>query len=199
QLGASRIREIVLSFRNFSRLDEADMKSVDVHEGIESTLLILRNRLHKKADHSAIQVIKKYGKLPLVECYPGQLNQVFMNIIANAIDALDDRDRQQAEVNDNYSTILILTEVIDCDRVRIRIADNGTGVTEEVRSKLFDPFFTTKPVGSGTGLGLSISYQIVVEKHGGQLNCVSALGQGAEFIIEIPVNQQNRQKSSSLV
>ncbi|MEP6582314.1 ATP-binding protein, partial [Microcoleus vaginatus GB2-A3] len=196
QLGASRIREIVLSLRNFSRLDEADMKSVDVHEGIESTLLILRNRLQKKADHSAIQVIKKYGKLPLVECYPGQLNQVFMNIIANGIDALEERDthRSPTQIKENYSTILIVTEVIDCDRVRIRIADNGTGVTEEVRSKLFDPFFTTKPVGSGTGLGLSISYQIVVEKHGGQLNCVSAPGQGAEFIIEIPVNQQKRRK-----
>ncbi|MBD1815535.1 AAA family ATPase [Microcoleus vaginatus DQ-U2] len=196
QLGASRIREIVLSLRNFSRLDEADMKSVDVHEGIESTLLILGNRLHKKADHSAIQVIKKYGKLPLVECYPGQLNQVFMNIIANGIDALEERDthRSPTQIKENYSTILIVTEVIDCDRVRIRIADNGTGVTEEVRSKLFDPFFTTKPVGSGTGLGLSISYQIVVEKHGGQLNCVSAPGQGAEFIIEIPVTQQKRRK-----
>jgi len=201
QLGATRIREIVLSLRNFSRLDEADIKSVDIHEGIESTLLILRNRLNKKADNSAIQVIKNYGKLPLVECYPGQLNQVFMNVIANAIDALEQRDRHrsQTQMKENSSTILIVTEVIDCDWIRIRIADNGTGVTEEVRSKLFDPFFTTKPVGSGTGLGLSISYQIVVEKHGGQLNCVSAPGQGAEFIIEIPINQQNRQKSSSLV
>ncbi|MEG4342268.1 AAA family ATPase [Microcoleus sp. A003_D6] len=201
QLGATRIREIVLSLRSFSRLDEADMKSVDIHEGIESTLLILRNRLNKKADNSAIQVIKKYGKLPLVECYPGQLNQVFINIIANAMDALDQRDRHrsQTQMKENSSTILIVTEVIDRDWIRIRIADNGTGVTEEVRTKLFDPFFTTKPVGSGTGLGLSISYQIVVEKHGGQLNCISAPGQGAEFIIEIPVNQQNRQKSSSLV
>ncbi len=201
QLGATRIREIVLSLRSFSRLDEADIKSVDIHEGIESTLLILRNRLNKKADNSAIQVIKSYGKLPLVECYPGQLNQVFMNIIANAIDALYQRDRHrsQTQMKENSSTIIIITEVIDCDWIRIRIADNGTGVTEEVRTKLFDPFFTTKPVGSGTGLGLSISYQIVVEKHGGQLNCVSAPGQGAEFIIEIPVNQQNRQKSSSLV
>ena len=201
QLGATRIRAIVLSLRNFSRLDEAEMKSVDIHEGIESTLLILRNRLNKKTDHSVIQVIQKYGKLPLVECYPGQLNQVFLNIIANAIDALEDRDRHrsQTQIKENYSMILIVTEVIDCDSIRIRIADNGTGVTEEVRSKLFDPFFTTKPVGSGTGLGLSISYQIVVEKHGGQLNCVSAPGQGAEFIIEIPVNQQNRQKSSSIV
>jgi len=199
QLGATRIREIVLSLRNFSRLDEADMKSVDIHEGIESTLLILQNRLNKKAVHSAIQVIKNYGKLPLVECYPGQLNQVFMNILTNAIDALEDRHRPQTQIKENSSTIIIVTEVIDCDWIRIGIADNGTGVTEEVRSKLFDPFFTTKPVGSGTGLGLSISYQIVVEKHGGQLNCVSAPGQGAEFIIEIPVNQQNRQKSSSLV
>jgi len=199
QLGATRIREIVLSLRNFSRLDEADMKSVDIHEGIESTLLILQNRLNKKAVHSAIQVIKNYGKLPLVECYPGQLNQVFMNILTNAIDALEDRHRPQTQIKENSSTIIIVTEVIDCDWIRIGIADNGTGVTEEVRSKLFDPFFTTKPVGSGTGLGLSISYQIVVEKHGGQLNCVSAPGQGAEFIIEIPVSQQNRQNSSSLV
>ncbi|MEG4012457.1 MULTISPECIES: ATP-binding sensor histidine kinase [unclassified Microcoleus] len=201
QLGATRIREIVLSLRSFSRLDEADIKSVDIHEGIESTLLILRNRLNKKADNSAIQVTKNYGELPLVECYPGQLNQVFMNVIANAIDALEQRDRHrsQTQMKENSSTILIVTEVIDCDWIRIRIADNGTGVTEEVRTKLFDPFFTTKPVGSGTGLGLSISYQIVVEKHGGQLNCVSTPGQGAEFIIEIPVNQQNRQKSSSLM
>ncbi|MEG3940114.1 AAA family ATPase [Microcoleus sp. S36b_A3] len=201
QLGATRIREIVLSLRSFSRLDEADIKSVDIHEGIESTLLILRNRLNKKADNSAIQVTKNYGELPLVECYPGQLNQVFMNVIANAIDALEQRDRHrsQTQMKENSSTIIIVTEVIDCDWIRIRIADNGTGVTEEVRTKLFDPFFTTKPVGSGTGLGLSISYQIVVEKHGGQLNCVSAPGQGAEFIIEIPVNQQNRQKSSSLM
>lgn len=195
QLGATRIREIVLSLRSFSRLDEADMKSVDIHDGIESTLLILRNRLNKKADDLAIQVIKKYGKLPLVECYAGQLNQVFMNVIANAIDALEQRDRHRSptQMKENSSTILIVTEVIDRDWIRIRIADNGTGVTEEVRTKLFDPFFTTKPIGSGTGLGLSISYQIVVKKHGGQLNCVSAPGQGAEFIIEIPVNQQNRQ------
>ena len=199
QMGATRIREIVLSLRNFSRLDEADMKSVDIHEGIESTLLILQNRLNKKAAHSAIQVIKKYGKLPLVECYPGQLNQVFMNILTNAIDALEDRHRPQTQIKENSSTIIIVTEVIDCDWIRIRIADNGTGVTEEVRSKLFDPFFTTKPVGSGTGLGLSISYQIVVEKHGGQVQCVSAPGQGAEFIIEIPIKHKNRQKSSAII
>jgi Predicted ATPase len=200
QLGTTRIREIVLSLRSFSRLGEADMKSVDIHEGIESTLLILRNRLSKKANDSAIQVIKKYGKFPLVECYAGQLNQVFMNIIANAIDALEqrDRDRSYTEMKENSSTIIIVTEVIDRDWIRIRIADNGTGVTEEARTKLFDPFFTTKPIGSGTGLGLSISYQIVVKKHGGRLNCVSTLGEGAEFIIEIPVNQQNRQNSSSL-
>lgn len=200
QMGATRIREIVLSLRNFSRLDEADMKSVDIHEGIESTLLILQNRLNKNSAPSAIQVIKNYGKLPLVECYPGQLNQVFMNVIANAIDALEQRDRHrsQTQMKENSSTILIVTEVINSDRIRIRIADNGTGVTEEVRSKVFDPFFTTKPVGSGTGLGLSISYQIVVEKHGGQVQCISAPGQGAEFIIDIPVKPKNRQKSSPI-
>ncbi|NQE37106.1 trifunctional serine/threonine-protein kinase/ATP-binding protein/sensor histidine kinase [Microcoleus asticus] len=196
QLGATRIGEIVLSLRNFSRLDEADMKSVDIHEGIESTLLILQNRLNKKADRSAIQVIKKYAKLPLVECYPGQLNQVFMNILTNAIDALEDRHRPQTQIKEKSSTIIIVTEVINCDWIRIRIADNGTGVTEEVLTKLFDPFFTTKPVGSGTGLGLSISYQIVVEKHGGQVQCISAPGQGAEFIIDIPIKPKNSQKSS---
>ncbi|MEG4207965.1 AAA family ATPase [Microcoleus sp. Pol7_A1] len=198
QLGATRIGEIVLSLRNFSRLDEADMKSVDIHEGIESTLLILQNRLNKKADRSAIQVIKKYAKLPLVECYPGQLNQVFMNILTNAIDALEDRHRPQTQIKEKSSTIIIVTEVINCDWIRIRIADNGTGVTEEVLTKLFDPFFTTKPVGSGTGLGLSISYQIVVEKHGGQVQCISAPGQGAEFIIDIPVKPKNSQKSSPI-
>jgi PAS domain S-box-containing protein len=184
KLGANRIREIVLSLRNFSRLDEAEMKQVDIHEGIDSTLLILQNRLKDKPNNPGIKVIKKYGNLPLVECYAGQLNQVFMNILNNAIDALDDSSLQQIR----KSQICISTEIVDSN-IMIRIADNGTGMTEEVKQKIFDPFFTTKPVGSGTGLGMSISYQIIVQKHGGELECVSTLGEGTEFIISIPVRQ----------
>lgn len=187
RVGAERIRQIVLSLRNFSRLDEADMKAVDIHEGIESTLLILHNRLKANSDRSGgIEVIKEYCPLPLVECYAQQLNQVFMNLVANAIDAFEMENRKIPIQNPQ---IWIRTEVIDKSKVVIRIGDNGPGMTQEVRSKLFEPFFTTKPTGKGTGLGLSISHQIVVEKHGGQLKCFSAPGQGAEFIIEIPVRQ----------
>ncbi|MEG4088347.1 AAA family ATPase [Microcoleus sp. Pol12B4] len=215
KVGADRIREIVLSLRNFSRLDEAEMKEVDIHEGIDNTLLILQHRLQAKLDQSAIQIIKDYGPLPLVECYAGQLNQVFVNLLANAIDTLNDQRGPR--------TIAIRTSVgygeekspisnpplaesstdssaeVDSPNlalarkapqfVVIRICDNGRGMTEEVNRRLFDPFFTTKPVGKGTGLGLSISYQIVVEKHRGQLKCVSHPGEGAEFIIQIPIRQ----------
>lgn len=194
RVGADRIRQIVLSLRNFSRLDEAEMKPVNIHEGIESTLLILQHRLQKKGDFS-IEIAKEYGELPLVECYAGQLNQVFMNILSNAIDALEECSRGQGacqlltleDARQRSNVIQIRTEAIDQGWVRIRIADNGSGIPEAALKKLFDPFFTTKPVGSGTGLGLSISYQIVVEKHGGRLECVSQPGQGAEFVIEIPV------------
>ncbi|MBD1881205.1 ATP-binding protein [Trichocoleus sp. DQ-A2] len=191
KVGADRIREIVLSLRNFSRIDEAEMKAVDIHEGIDSTLMILHNRLKAKPDHPNIQMIKEYGQLPKVECYAGQLNQVFMNLIANAIDALDEYNKQRSlsEIKANPSWIKIRTEVLDCDRVVIKIADNGSGMTEAVRQQLFNPFFTTKAIGKGTGLGLAISYQIVVEKHNGQLQCLSAPGRGAEFIIEIPLRQ----------
>ncbi|MBD1933709.1 MULTISPECIES: PAS domain-containing sensor histidine kinase [Cyanophyceae] len=191
KVGADRIREIVLSLRNFSRIDEAEMKAVDIHEGIDSTLMILHNRLKAKPDHPNIQMIKEYGHLPKVECYAGQLNQVFMNLIANAIDALDEynKKRSLSEIKANPSWIKIRTEVLDCDRVVIRIADNGSGMTEAVRQQLFNPFFTTKAIGKGTGLGLAISYQIVVEKHNGKLECLSAPGRGAEFIIEIPLRQ----------
>lgn len=189
--GAERIRQIVLSLRNFSRLDEAEMKPVDIHEGIESTLLILQHKLQKKGTDptSGLEVIKEYGNLPLVNCYAGQLNQVFMNILSNAIDAVTERDRQQLAKPSEGGKIWIRTEVVKENQVRIRIADNGLGMTEEVRRRLFDPFFTTKPVGSGTGLGLSISYQIIVEKHKGHLECVSTIGEGAEFIIDIPMRQ----------
>jgi PAS domain S-box-containing protein len=184
QVGADRIREIVLTLRNFSRLDEAEMKAVDLHEGIDSTLLILQHRLSPKSSHTEIQVIKKYDDLPLVECYVGQLNQAFMNILTNAIDVLEEQGK---EYGDAAPTITISTEVVSADKVRIRIVDNGPGMSSSVKARLFDPFFTTKPVGRGTGLGLSISYQIVVDKHGGQLRCLSELGQGAEFLIEIPL------------
>ncbi|MGA9378260.1 MAG: ATP-binding protein, partial [Phormidium sp.] len=198
KVGAERIRQIVLSLRNFSRFDEAEMKAVDIHEGIDNTLLILQNRLKAKPNHPAIEVIKEYGNLPKIECYAGQLNQVFMNIITNAIDALDTYNEQRSfqEIQTNPSIIKIYTAVIgegtkeNPQRVLIKITDNGPGMTSEAKKRLFDPFFTTKPVGKGTGLGLSISYQIVVEKHGGMLNCESQLGQGTEFLIEIPMNQQ---------
>ena len=176
-----RIQEIVKSLLNFSRLNEAELKKVDIHEGIDSTLMILEHRLQATHEHPEIKVIKEYAQLPLVECYPGQLNQVFMNIIDNAIDALSEGVDPQ---------IHIRTELLDDNWVAITIADNGPGMNEQVRSKLFDPFFTTKPVGKGTGIGLSISYQIIVEKHGGQLNCLSGLGQGAFFVIKIPIQQQ---------
>ncbi|MEG4440587.1 GAF domain-containing protein [Microcoleus sp. AT9_B5] len=191
EMGTERIRQIVLSLRNFARHDEAEMKSVDIHEGIDSTLLILQSRLKPNGLVPGIEVIKDYGNLPKVECYPGQLNQVFMNILANAIDSLENQPPPK--------TIKISTAVAGPDSeadesgksspkvVVIRIQDSGPGLAEKAKCHLFDPFFTTKPVGKGTGLGLSISYQIVVEKHGGSLNCISKPGQGADFIIEIPV------------
>ncbi len=204
QVGAERIHEIVKSLRNFSRLDEADVKEVDIHEGINSTLMLLQNRLKvssllphgKGRKHLGIEVIKEYGDLPLVECYPGKLNQVFMNILVNAIDSIDEQFNHTEEENRSCLSpllwIRIRTEVVEGDWVAIGIADNGIGMTKEQCSKLFDPFFTTKPVGQGTGLGLSISYQIVEQKHGGKLYCISEPKQGAEFIIKIPIRQQIR-------
>lgn len=220
-IGAERISQIVLSLRNFSRLDEANQKPVDIHEGIENTLLILQHRLKGEPSisrlsrpHPGIQIIKEYGKLPQVECYAGQLNQVFMNIISNAIDALEEAIEQGLFVNnyqtlaqdltshsheksritnqlttkgDRIPTIRISTQVTENKYITIRIADNGLGMTEEVKNQLFDPFFTTKPVGKGTGLGLAISYQIVVEKHKGQIQCFSEPDRGAEFTINIPI------------
>jgi len=197
KMGADRIREIIKSLRNFSRLDEAEMKDVNIHEGLESTMLILKNRLRPKQDIT-INVVKEYGSLPPVECYASQLNQVFMNLLANAIDALE-----EAAAGDNTNgklsvssttekfkpTLTIKTEVVGENKVSIRIGDNGIGMTDAVSRQIFDPFFTTKPVGKGTGIGLAISYQIVVEKHGGRLTCISKPGQGTEFAIEIPIRQ----------
>ena len=184
KLGTQRIREIVLSFRNFSRLDEANLKPVDLHEGLDSTLLILCNRLKSSSGGPRINLIKNYGQLPLIECFASQLNQVFMNLINNALDALE-----EAAIKEQLTQpeIRITTEVSDSNHVLIRIADNGPGISSENQAKLFDAFFTTKPIGKGTGLGLSISYQIIVEKHKGRLACQSSLGQGTEFLIEIPI------------
>jgi signal transduction histidine kinase len=191
KVGTDRIRRIVLSLRNFSRLDEAAIKAVDLHEGIDNTLLILQYRLKAKSETPAIEVVKNYGQLPLIECYPGQLNQVFMNLLANAIDALQEASQQQA--NDDQSTqidtIWLSTKVTTENQVQITIADNGMGMSEAVRSRSFDPFFTTKAIGKGTGLGLSISHQIVTEKHHGKMWCESTPGQGTKFVLEIPVHQ----------
>ncbi|WP_293125962.1 PAS domain S-box protein [Microcoleus sp. bin38.metabat.b11b12b14.051] len=189
KVGADRIRDIVLSLRTFSRLDEAEMKQVDIHEGIESTLMILQNRLKNKPDRPQINIIKEYGKLPLVECYPGQLNQVFMNLLSNAIDALEMEMNKPDRTGKNLA-ITIRTEQTDNHSVAMRIVDSGPGMSENVKRRLFDPFFTTKPIGKGTGLGLAISHSIVVEKHGGQLTCNSVLGEGSEFAIEIPLRQK---------
>jgi signal transduction histidine kinase len=188
KVGATRVNEIVLSLRNFSRLDQAEIKFVDIHEGIENTLIILKHSLKARPERLEIELIKEYDKLPLIKCYAGQLNQVFMNILANAIDALSESDNLILKTRKNLQ-IRIRTEITNDNYVIVRIADNGSGISEEVQKRLFDPFFTTKAVGKGTGLGLglSISYQIVVEKHGGELYCISTPGEGSEFIIKIPV------------
>ncbi len=190
-VGADRIQEIVKSLRTFSRLDEAAFKAVNIHAGIDSTLMILAHRLKPKGEYTGILIVKEYGDLPQVECYSGQLNQVFMNLLSNAIDAVEEKanNLQSEDTRSPVSTIKISTEVVEGDRVKIAIADSGTGIPESVQQRLFDPFFTTKPVGKGTGLGLAISYEIVVEKHQGKLECNSELGIGTEFAIEIPIHQ----------
>ncbi|MEG3861405.1 HAMP domain-containing sensor histidine kinase [Microcoleus sp. herbarium12] len=194
QMGTDRIRKIVLSLRNFSRTDEVDIKPVDIHEGMDSTLMILQHRLKASSEKQEIQVIKNYGCLPLVQCYAGPLNQVFMNILSNAIDALEEKNarRTYQEIKENLSQITIATSVIDAQWVEIAIADNGSGIPKEIKQRIFDPFFTNKPVGKGTGMGMSISYQIVTEKHRGKLECFSTMGEGTEFLIKIPVRQNIR-------
>ncbi|WP_008309608.1 ATP-binding protein [Leptolyngbya sp. PCC 6406] len=203
QVGTNRIREIVSSLRNFSRLDEAEFKVSNLHDGIESTLMILGNRLNDSQGVPAIKIIKEYGKIPEFCCYPGQLNQVFLNILNNAIDALEEKflkeryeQNNPTSIAENFpsshgsfatpATITIQTEVLQNTAV-IRISDNGLGIPAALHDKIFDPFFSTKVVGKGTGLGLSVSYKIVVENHGGQLKCNSQSDQGTEFIIAIPM------------
>ncbi len=199
KIGAERISEIVLSLRNLSRLDEAQKKTVDIHKGIESTLLILQEQLKGKSDKFNIQVIKEYGKIPLIDCYAGQLNQVFLNLLTNAIDAMEEENSLSLLENKVYHpTIWIRTEISHEDWITIKISDNGPGIPIDVQSKIFDPFFTTKAVGEGTGLGLSISHQIIVEKHQGQLSCCSEIGKGTEFIINLPYKVKSEQKSQEL-
>ena len=191
QTGSERIREIVKSLRTFSRLDEADYKKVDIHESIESTLMILQSRLKAKPERCEITVIKNYEKLPFVECYAGQLNQVFLNLLFNAIDVLEEKIKKSNNSPFLAPQISISTKILDSQLIAIHIADNGLGMTEEIRENIFNPFFTTKPVGQGTGLGLAVSYQIVVDKHHGELKCSSTPGEGTEFVIEIPARQSN--------
>ncbi|MGB7487910.1 MAG: ATP-binding protein [Phormidesmis sp.] len=180
RIGAERIREIVKSLRTFSRLDESDFKQVDMHEGIDSTLMILQHRTKATPEQSGIEIIKDYADLPLMECYPGQLNQVFMNILSNAIDALAEQ---------SHPVIRIQTRQLANQWVTISITDNGSGISEDEQTRLFDPFFTTKPVGQGTGMGLAISYEIVAKKHQGYLTCHSKPGEETTFVIEIPSQQ----------
>ncbi|AUS99300.1 hypothetical protein CLI64_02205 [Nostoc sp. CENA543] len=186
RLGAERIRKIVHSLRNFSRLDEAELKTVDIHQGIESSLLILQNRLQS---HLQIQVFKEYQDLPLVECYPSQINQVFMNILLNAIDALEEMGNEYWQMTSTTPQIRIYTKLLEKNRIAISFYDNGIGMNEKVQAKVFDPFFTNKIVGKGMGLGLSVSYQIVTEKHRGKLYFNSVFKQGTEFVMEIPIQQ----------
>ncbi len=180
--GSDRIQEIVRSLRNFSRLDEAGLKTVDIHAGLDSTLVILDHRLKAVDDHKhPISVTKHYGELPLLTGYPGQLNQVFMNLLSNAVDALESHPSAS-------KTITISTEIVNEEWVAIRIADDGIGIPPEIHQRIFDPFFTTKSIGQGNGLGLFVSHQIIAKQHGGQLSCHSEVGKGTEFVIELPLH-----------
>ncbi len=188
--GSDRIHQISISLRKFSRSDTDFKTAFNIHEGIDSTLLILKHRLKANGNRPEIKTIKDYGDLPLVECYPGQINQVFMNIISNAIDAFDEYSESHSyeEIAANPNTITIRTEYSAAERRAIvRIEDNGSGISEEVKQQMFEPLFTTKALGKGTGLGLSISRQIVVDKHGGELSCISTPGIGAAFAISLPI------------
>ena len=192
KVGSDRIRNIVQGLLNFSRLDQAELKSVNLHEGLDNTLMLLQHRLRPSGTGTTIAVVKNYAPLPLVTCYPSQMNQVFINLLNNAIDALETLEDEEDISSDDSTplpelTIRICTELTDRETVKIKIADNGPGMSDAVRTRIFDPFFTTKPVGQGTGLGLSISYQIIVEQHQGHLRCKSSVGKGTEFTLEIPM------------
>ncbi|HBE19887.1 MAG TPA: histidine kinase [Cyanobacteria bacterium UBA11149] len=191
KLGTNRITNIVKAIKNFSRLDGVDLQIADIHESLDSTLVILQHRLKAKGEFSGIEIVKEYDKLPPVYCYPGQLNQVFMNILSNAIDVLETQPAPRI--------ITIRTKLKQNRSVAIAICDNGLGMTEQVRAKIFDPFFTTKPIGKGTGLGLSISYNIIVEKHQGSIWCVSEPGKGTEFWIELPIEGESHSLNSAII
>ena len=182
--GVSRITQIVQSLKDFSHLDEATCKCVDIHAGIDNTVLLLQHRINQVPHRKKIHIIKEYTQLPKVECYPKKLNQVFMNLLSNAIDALEEAI---AKNNILDPQIRIVTETSD-DKAVIRIADNGIGINQDVKERLFDPFFTTKEVGKGTGMGLAVSYQIIVDNHQGELQYISELGKGTEFVISIPLS-----------
>lgn len=184
-MGTRRIRDIVLSLRNFSRMDEAECKAVDIHDGIESTLLILQHRFKSQSERPTIEVVKEFGTLRQIECFAGQLNQVFMNIISNAIDALETGLKENPTAQENPK-IVLRTETC-ADNIVISISDNGAGMPTAVKDRIFDPFFTTKPVGTGTGMGMAISHQLVVEKHRGEIACHSEEGVGTTFTITLPV------------
>jgi PAS domain S-box-containing protein len=191
-IGAERIIEIVASLKTFSRMDEVDRKPADLHIGIDSTLMILRSQMKAQPDRSEIKIVRQYGEIPPVECLAGQLNQVFMNILGNATDALHEhetvcRAAAVAQGLEYVPTITITTSNIDHHQVQIRIQDNGPGISEAFRQRIFDPFFTTKPIGQGTGLGLSISHEVITEKHQGSLACETELGVGTTFIIQLPI------------
>ena len=201
KIGTDRIQEIVLSLRNFSRLDESELKTADLHSGIDSTLLILQNRLEAHTDvntgkvHPTITITKNYGEIKPIQCYVSQLNQVFMHIFSNAIDALRSPEltRSTEEIAHSITahSITIGTENIELDRhpwIRITVSDNGMGIPDIVKNKIFDPFFTTKPVGQGQGLGLAISYKIITERHGGKFYCRSKVGEGSQFMLELPAD-----------
>ncbi|MEH1778899.1 MAG: response regulator [Nostoc sp.] len=188
QVGTDRVTEIVSYLNNFSRHREAGKKLANLHEGLESTLLILGHRFKQNAHHPTIQLVKEYGNLPLIECFPGEINQVFMNLICNAIDAIEEKNKYKDidTIYQNPGMIRIKTEAIG-EQVILRVADNGSGINNADNTKIFDAFYTTKPVGKGTGLGLSIAYQIVVNNHHGKLTYDSKPGEGIEFIIELPI------------
>lgn len=197
--GATRIRTIVDSLRSFARVNESVYKATQINTDLDNTLVVLNQQLQPHPQGNSILVVKQYGDLPLVECFPGQLNQVFMNMLINAIDAI--REKQQTAQNQGYSftqgRITLTTEVLSDDAVQISIRDNGIGIREEVRSHIFNPFFTTKPIGKGTGLGLSICYQIIVDQHGGTLDCYSEPGEGTEFVIHLPISQDTIMRPES--
>lgn len=191
QVGSDRIRQIVSGLRTFSHLDQAAYKETDLHEGLDSALMLLQHRLKAHGMRPNISVLKHYEALPKIACFSGQLNQVFMNVLMNAIDAIEAGHAQQLHITDQQKShwIKIYTSITPLGWARISISDNGSGMTEQVQHQIFNPFFTTKPPGQGTGMGLSISYQIIVENHGGKIDCFSRLGEGTEFVIQIPITQ----------